>query len=201
MGRLGAGAARHVEQMREPRQHNRIGQHAVVELHGQRVLEEIAPRRLLEEQPVGRRDEGAVDQRPGVVDSGRHRGRRPARRDRSAQHQNDEQRSRSIAARRGTRRAAARGRAAAPSTRAPRRSHRPASDGTPAGTARRSRGRQGPRTPSTSRPRPAARRARKCPQPRAGRGSIQPRQRNHTNGSRNAAPISRPSRRCVHSHQ
>ena len=32
-------------------------------------------------------------------------------------------------------------------------------------------------------------------------GSIQPFIRNHRNGSRNAAPISRPISRCVHSHQ
>jgi hypothetical protein len=46
----------------------RIGGEAVIELHRERVLEEIAPQRRFEEQARAVRHEGPVDQRPGVVD-------------------------------------------------------------------------------------------------------------------------------------
>ena len=48
-----------------------ISDHAVLELHGERVLEKIAPGRFDEPQPFRRRHEGAIDRRPGVVDETR----------------------------------------------------------------------------------------------------------------------------------
>ena len=55
-----------------------VGQHAVIELHRQGVLEEVPPPWLAEQKVCGRRDEAAVDQRPGVVDQpgaqSRHQG-------------------------------------------------------------------------------------------------------------------------------
>ncbi len=45
-----------------------IGDHAVLKLHGERILEEIAPGRFDEPQPFRRRHESAIDRRPGIVD-------------------------------------------------------------------------------------------------------------------------------------
>ena len=47
---------------------DRIGEHAMIELHRERIFEEIPPQRHVEKQPRRIRHEGAVDQRPGVVD-------------------------------------------------------------------------------------------------------------------------------------
>ena len=47
----------------------------MLELHGQRVVEQIAPPRIFEEQPRRGRNEGAVDLRPGVVDPARAQAR------------------------------------------------------------------------------------------------------------------------------
>ena len=57
-----------VVSMEHGREPDHIGHHAMIELNGERVLEEIAPGRLQEQQMRGGRDERAVDQRPGVVD-------------------------------------------------------------------------------------------------------------------------------------
>ena len=83
-----------------------------------------------------------------------------------------------------------------------RKSRRPGSGGSRADTARPRRGRRGLTPPSTSRPPPCSAPRPKIAQSRQRRpGAIQPFIRNHRNGSRNAAPISRPISRCVHSHQ
>jgi len=46
-------------------QRHRIGQHAMLELHRQRILEDIEPGRLHDAQVIG--DELAIHQRPGIV--------------------------------------------------------------------------------------------------------------------------------------
>ncbi len=50
----------------------------MTELHRERVVEEVAPPRHLEEQPRGGRNDGAVDRRPGIEDApgpqARHQG-------------------------------------------------------------------------------------------------------------------------------
>jgi hypothetical protein len=75
-------------------EHEGIGQHAVDELHRQRVLEQVAPPRLHDPEPGG--NDRAVDQRPGVV---AHAGAKP--RDEAARrdlHQDEpEQRQRHLA--------------------------------------------------------------------------------------------------------
>ncbi len=61
--------------MKHRQDQQRIGGHAVLELHGERVVEQIAPPRLLEPQPRRRRNEGAVDLGPGVVHPARPQAR------------------------------------------------------------------------------------------------------------------------------
>ena len=114
----------------------KIGHHAVIELHRQIVLEEIPPQRRLEPQPLRRRNQRAVDQRPGVVAQARHRGRRPARRDRSGTARAPaESRRRCEAAQATAIGSSASSRAT--SRRSRHRSRRRASDGTQAGIATR----------------------------------------------------------------
>ena len=55
-----------IDDMEQRQSDEAVGDHAMIELHGQRVLEEIPPRRLVEQQ--ARRHQRSVDQRPGVVD-------------------------------------------------------------------------------------------------------------------------------------
>ena len=55
-----------VDRVQAGDQPDRVGEHPVVELHGERVLEQIAPPRRLEPQAARLRDERAVDLRPGV---------------------------------------------------------------------------------------------------------------------------------------
>ena len=58
-----------VDRMQD-RQHKQcIGHHAMLELHGERIFEQIAPPRLFEEQPRCGRNQRAVDLRPGIVDA------------------------------------------------------------------------------------------------------------------------------------
>jgi hypothetical protein len=52
-------------------EHEEIADYPMIELDGERVVEEIAPQRLVEEQLRTRRDERAVDQRPGGVNEPR----------------------------------------------------------------------------------------------------------------------------------
>ena len=59
-------AAPDIDDMEKRHGDEAVGEHAMVELNGERVLEEIPPHRLVEQQ--ARRHERAVDQRPGVVD-------------------------------------------------------------------------------------------------------------------------------------
>ena len=59
--------ARGVDRMQQRDRKDRISQQAVIELHGENVLEEIAPQRRIEKEPRGVRHQRAVDQRPGVV--------------------------------------------------------------------------------------------------------------------------------------
>ena len=60
--------ARDVDGVQQRGGFQRVGHHAVIELHRERVLEQVAPERGIEEQARGGRHEAAVDQRPGVVD-------------------------------------------------------------------------------------------------------------------------------------
>ncbi len=76
-------AARHRHAI-SARGENSITHHAVIELHRQSVLEQIAPRGLHEPQPRRIRHESAVDQGARCYRPVRHRGPPPARRDRSA---------------------------------------------------------------------------------------------------------------------
>ena len=46
-------AARGVDEMPQRQRQQRVRGHAVLELHGEQVLEQIAPPRLVEQQPVG----------------------------------------------------------------------------------------------------------------------------------------------------
>ncbi len=60
--------AQRIDRMQDRKDPDGVGQHAVAELHGERVVEEIAPPRHLEEQPRGGRNDGAIDRWPGVED-------------------------------------------------------------------------------------------------------------------------------------
>ena len=60
-----------VQKMPERQSEDQIGDHAVEELDGDRVVDEIGPERLQSPQDVGRRNEDAVHQRPSVVDEAR----------------------------------------------------------------------------------------------------------------------------------
>ena len=67
--------AHRVDRMQERQRQQRISGHAVLELNRQRIVEQIAPPRLLEEQPRRGWNEGAVDLGPGVVDPARAQAR------------------------------------------------------------------------------------------------------------------------------
>ena len=60
--------------------HQHIGEHAVLILHGEQILEEVRPPGLKVEKPL-RREEGALNERPCIVDEARPRARHE-----SAQH-------------------------------------------------------------------------------------------------------------------
>ena len=151
-------------QQRE-RTQQRIGHHAVVELHRQLILEKIPPQRRLEEQPRSVRDESAVDQRPGVVDQpGIEPGDQRAEID-LHEHQHDQQRQRRCGCARGiARRRRARGSMPqrGPDQRGEDHARQRQMNRQP--ILRHARcARRGRTPPSTSRPRPAARRARRSP--------------------------------------
>ena len=98
--------ARDVGGVQQREQPHRIGHHAVIELHRQRVLEHVAPRRRQEEQARAVGHQAAVDQRPGIVDqAGAQAGDQRAEIDLHDHETEQHQRARADAARRGDRRA------------------------------------------------------------------------------------------------
>ena len=60
--------ARGVERMQQRNDKDHVGEHPMVELHRQRILEKISPERRCKQQVRGVWNERAVDQRPGIVD-------------------------------------------------------------------------------------------------------------------------------------
>ena len=56
-----------IERVHDRSDKKNVGDGAMIELHHQIVLEKISPQRRKKPEPITRRDQGAVDQRPGVV--------------------------------------------------------------------------------------------------------------------------------------
>ena len=50
---------------------DRIGHHAMVELNGKRILEQVAPDGAHKPQPLRSRHNGVIDRRPGIEDEAR----------------------------------------------------------------------------------------------------------------------------------
>ncbi len=59
--------AHDIERMQKRGDKDRVSEHAVIELHRQNILEEIAPERRLEKEPRPVGYQRAVDERPGIV--------------------------------------------------------------------------------------------------------------------------------------